>query len=277
MELAALPPDVQAALHEILLEVDGLHRPVMREVNPAIDAAQAALAAELEEWLADVEGEQEFGGADLARGLRTVREAQESIEYLDVVIYGALLGALPRSGAAAVSHVRRVSAALPLDVEAADLAAYETLLERYSRYKYSAALLFDIRRELVRARTRGETFNQMTSRIAKIRVDAEGAAGPMARALFNKYWGWANNVVRTEVMHAYNAQADEAIQLAAQLDGEIMKRWDATLDYRLCPTCAELHGTVVNVNESFPQGFDYPPAHNNCRCVVVAWRDDWEI
>lgn len=46
-----------------------------------------------------------------------------------------------------------------------------------------------------------------------------------------------------------------------------LKIWDATLDLRLCATCARLAGTVR------PWGFDFPahmPAHPRCRCRVAS-------
>jgi hypothetical protein len=46
-----------------------------------------------------------------------------------------------------------------------------------------------------------------------------------------------------------------------------LKLWDATLDARLCRTCARLAGTVR------PWGVDFParmPAHPRCRCRAAS-------
>lgn len=74
----------------------------------------------------------------------------------------------------------------------------------------------------------------------------------------------------TEIADAFNDEYEnETHALAVRHQRETrlyalpLKLWDATLDTRLCPTCAGLAGTLR------PWGLDFPghmPAHPRCRC-----------
>lgn len=67
-------------------------------------------------------------------------------------------------------------------------------------------------------------------------------------------------IARTETVRLSNLGA---IQNYKQ--GGVEKvRWVATNDERLCPICTELHGQVMNIENS-----TNPPAHVMCRCTVV--------
>ena len=46
----------------------------------------------------------------------------------------------------------------------------------------------------------------------------------------------------------------------------LFRVWDATMDRRTCPTCERAHGTVVRVDEPFPEGRP-GGVHPNCRCT----------
>lgn len=53
----------------------------------------------------------------------------------------------------------------------------------------------------------------------------------------------------------------------------IIKRWDTQLDSRVCPVCAPLEGMTRPLGEPFPGGFEHPPAHPSCRCLVRHFSD----
>ena len=44
------------------------------------------------------------------------------------------------------------------------------------------------------------------------------------------------------------------------------RRWDATLDIRICRICRQMHGETVPVDESFSGGLVPGDVHPNCRC-----------
>lgn len=78
----------------------------------------------------------------------------------------------------------------------------------------------------------------------------------------------------TETAHAFNDEYERethALFIKHQRESHLyalpLKIWDATLDVRLCATCARLAGTVR------PWGFSFPermPAHPRCRCRAVS-------
>ncbi len=92
--------------------------------------------------------------------------------------------------------------------------------------------------------------------------DIEDAVGDEARAEL---------IARTEVMTAANEGQREAWDQAIEaglLTGNEKKEWIATGDANVCPQCDELDGTVVGLDEEYPNdGGDGPPAHPQCRCT----------
>lgn len=55
------------------------------------------------------------------------------------------------------------------------------------------------------------------------------------------------------------------------IDG-LAKRWVTLSDELVCPTCGPLDSLVVDLDSVFPTGvgaLPAPPAHPNCRCIVV--------
>lgn len=79
----------------------------------------------------------------------------------------------------------------------------------------------------------------------------------------------ATNIARTEIMTASNRGQDELWRqraAAGLLDLSTAKRvWIATDP---CPICAALDGVEVGFNETFPGGYEMPPAHPSCRCTL---------
>ena len=52
----------------------------------------------------------------------------------------------------------------------------------------------------------------------------------------------------------------------ANADVIVAWRWDASMDYRVCPICAPLDGVEHSKRKAFKL---QPPAHPNCRCHIV--------
>jgi len=81
----------------------------------------------------------------------------------------------------------------------------------------------------------------------------------------------ANNIARTEV-----AKSTEYGTLEAWKQSEVVesKEWFTALDERVCPICMPLHGKTTKLNKDFSatDGFglvETPPAHQQCRCVIL--------
>ena len=69
-----------------------------------------------------------------------------------------------------------------------------------------------------------------------------------------------NMITRTEMAYAFNA-ANLKYQTMA---GYTRFRWEATIDNRTCPSCAERNGQVYDISD-----VDAPPLHPRCRCILL--------
>jgi hypothetical protein len=101
-------------------------------------------------------------------------------------------------------------------------------------------------------------------------VAAAVAAAFLLRARSN-----GERVLITETTAGYAVGGrSAAVQLRERMP-RLRKAWDATLDLRVCATCAGLHHVVVDSDQPFPGGFDDAPAHANCRCATMPWLSEW--
>ena len=74
----------------------------------------------------------------------------------------------------------------------------------------------------------------------------------------------AERIARTEVNAASNGAELEAYKQSEVIE---KKEWLAEPD--ACEVCLNLNGEVVELNKTFSEGFDTPPAHPNCRCTIL--------
>lgn len=96
--------------------------------------------------------------------------------------------------------------------------------------------------------------------LATLLLLRQGSRDPIRRALAQEDYR-LRRVAATEVPHAYS-------RMHYEIDpGEgWARRWDATLDLRLCKTCRKMHGIIVPIGEPFPGGMVPGDVHPNCRC-----------
>lgn len=80
----------------------------------------------------------------------------------------------------------------------------------------------------------------------------------------------AELIARTETMTAANEGQRQAWDQAVDkglLTGDEKREWIATGDKDTCDQCSELDGTVIGMDDEYPNdGGDGPPAHVFCRC-----------
>jgi SPP1 gp7 family putative phage head morphogenesis protein len=161
------------------------------------------------------------------------------------------------------------------------------MVERFasSAARWSKRSVDAFKRNLAIGSLRGESVEKMTDRMlgldaaskAMRGADLEQKAEFISREQFRRMRNDVRQVVRTELIGAYNRHAEDGIKQTADEDPRMMKRWVAELDARTCDDCGDLDEEVVGVDENFPGAEDGdPPLHPNCRCTVVAWREDWE-
>jgi hypothetical protein len=159
---------------------------------------------------------------------------------------------------------------------------------RTSVVRYVGQVRSDIQRELAVAVLRGESITALTDRLVRLGgprgvVALRGVVGEpgavtevIAEGLVHRYRYWVHRIVRTELQSAANGLLDEGIRELHAQDSAIERRWDASIDARVCLVCRELHNTTAPVHGTFPGGCNSAPAHPNCRCRVGAWRRGWE-
>lgn len=85
----------------------------------------------------------------------------------------------------------------------------------------------------------------------------------------------AKVVARTELAAAYNGGIDTAIRGALDdeaFESDIAKTWRTQADERVCAICGPLDNKSIGMDEHFKSGSfsgPIPPAHPQCRCVVL--------
>lgn len=293
--------DQQAAL------IDGLDKASMRALLPALIDAKNELTRGLAAWIAQAPGNDERYTAHQHRkamlaldvALRRAAALGEDVQNT-LVDNGTAAGEL--SAANLTEQVARFGRIFgeslnPIDLPTAALIAKGDRL-RFKHYensaaRYAGAVGEDIRHQFAVGVAKGETFGQLKARLVRLggpsgRVFTRGKEGDpgaiaeeIAEGLFRRHRHWAERLVRTELIEAYNDQHEAGIDLLnehrdAAVTSEYLKRWDASLDKRICPVCRGLDRRTARAGENFPGvNFQHPPAHPNCRCVVVAWHASW--
>lgn len=291
---------VKALLEQINQEVDRLPARAVAQLGPVLLEARQELVRDLAKWFAthpggDLRFTPHHYRTLLAQIEGSLRHLERSRQDVAWILQQAGIKA---SDLANVHLQRTVSELAPLFRSSVNpipvrpvgvMLAEKPLMERFvnSAARYSKGMRDDIMRQLAIGMIRGETIDQMTNRLQRMGgpkglVYTRGKAGdPGARAeviaegLFTRYRSWGERVVRTETINAYNVVAHEDIKMAQEFEPDLMMKWDAAIDSRLCLRCRELDGKTAPVNGQFRPGVSHPPLHPNCRCALVAWHADW--
>lgn len=91
---------------------------------------------------------------------------------------------------------------------------------------------------------------------------------------------WAERIVRTETMGAYNRAGWETTRAADEVLGDMVKILSATFDDRTGWDSFQVHGQIRRPSEAFEwdgRAFQHPPNRPNDREVVVPHRVSWPI
>lgn len=287
-------------LEHINDEVAKLSTTGLQKLTGVLDAAELELSRALSEWKALGKGDDRFTPQVYRNALAQIRGTLEHIkgpmadEISLVLKHGGTLAA----GLATkhlITEVERFSTLFegsvrPIAIEAASVLAEGKALvwKRFenSAKRYAGQVGEDIHKQLAIGVVRGETIDQMTTRLAKLGgprglVYTRGAPGTpgakaeyIAEGLFGRYRHYAERLAVTETVNAYNEMALVGMDDLEAHDPGYFKRWDAALDARTCAECAQYDDLVVALDSKF-KGIDHPPLHPRCRCAVVVWRKEW--
>lgn len=298
---------VQRLVRESVQAVDALSPIALRAVLPALRAVREELQADVRGWLDGADYRGAFTALQRTGMLRALEGTFDRVKELDPAMGAALAAGRHATGPLAIhnldTEITRLSAifghgmpTMPDIKTAAVLAQGDKLLWRRhesSAKRYAGQVGDDIKHLLAVGVAKHESIEQLVARLRKLgpgpalsakwrqgRATDPGAdAARIAEGMFARHRWWADRLVRTETMHAYNIQHDVATVFANENrpDGEpeYVRRWDASMDSRVCPICAGLDGKTAPIGGMFPGGYDSPPAHSCCRCVSLAWNPAW--
>lgn len=263
----------------------------MHAVLPALRAARDELQTDLQKWLAEhPDGAEQFTAYQKKQALASLEASMERIAELQPAMAQALGVARNATGGLASANlhdeIARMSSIfgggmihLPqIDTAAVIAQGNKLLWKRHERSakRYAGSIGDDIRTRLAVSLAKGDTFDQMSRRLrgspefkhAVAMSDPGAAAFGIADAAHARWRHWADRLVRTENMHAYNVQHDLAIEHVNENrhedEDEYLRRWDATADNIACPRCAALDRTVATIKGDFAGGIHSPPLHPYC-------------
>lgn len=293
---------ITEVLWHINNEVSQLSTVSLTRLTEVLDAAEVELTEDLLKWRMLGKGADRFTPQMYRQALLQIRGTLEHIRgpvaegVASALRHGGML-----AGALATSHliyeVQTFSGLFdhsvrPIAIEAASVIAdgKKLVWPRFanSAKRYAGQVGEDIRKQLAIGVVKGETVDQMTERLAKLGgpkgwVYTQGAPGtPRAKAeliaegLFRRYRHYAERLVVTETVNAYNSFALTGMDQLEAEDPGYFQRWDAAIDKRTCPQCARYDDLVVGLDKTFPGGVKHPPLHPRCRCAVVIWRKEWK-
>jgi SPP1 gp7 family putative phage head morphogenesis protein len=296
---------VERLVREQVAVIESLEPQALRAVLPALVEARNELRRGLSDWLSKVkDGDLRFTAQRQRVALRSLEGALEAAERLEPAMANALGTARRLAGPLSVTHLDEQIArfgsifgesitAPRIDV-AASLAKGDRMLirrHRTSAARYAGNVRKDIEMQFAIGVAKHETFHELAQRLRKAGgprglVALRGVVGEqgaivedIAEGLFRRYGHWADRLVRTEMMNAYNLQHDVALEAMNNERDEgaepYLRRWDASADRRVCPICEDLDRRVAPLDGTFKGGYVHPPAHPRCRCVLVAWHASW--
>lgn len=98
--------------------------------------------------------------------------------------------------------------------------------------------------------------------------------------LFVRHKYWAERLVRTEMLKAYNGARQAGLEQMGSQFPDMNRKILATLDKRTAKDSLAVHGQIRGLKDPFVDGagrvYMYPPARPNDRETVIPWRKSWE-
>lgn len=292
---------VQRVLQEHIAQVDQFTLAEARAMLPLLERAQRELTTQLRHWIAT------RPDGDVRFTAQSYRVALLEITRITDSLHRGLLSTLERSTTRvrgmAITHLTdeiarfsKIFGGTPMPVPlhvATTLATGRSFIIpriRTSAARYAGNVGRDLQHTLAVSIIKGESISRIADVLQREGgprglVSLRGVAGEedalveyIPEGLFRRYRFWAQRVVRTETLSAYNARTLEGLHAFAHDVPGLLKRWGA--DVGACPVvCMLLDGQVKPLDVPFdsPLGdsIDHAPAHPNCRCRTGAWRADW--
>lgn len=98
--------------------------------------------------------------------------------------------------------------------------------------------------------------------------------------LFVRHKYWAERLVRTELLRAYNVARQAGLEESAKDMPDLQRKILAVLDKRTAKDSLAVHGQIRGIRDNFVDGagrsYLHPPARPNDRETVIPWRPRWD-
>lgn len=280
---------VKQTLRHAVVAVRTIPNSALAEFLPRLRHAQAELTRELKLWELKQDGSKRYTAHVKRSALVQIDAAIQEVENLGGAMHNTLMVSGVAAGEAGLTAMQQQltslnamfkGAMVPVSIERAAILnkGERALIKKYpsSAARYAGNIRKDIMGRLSVGVLQQKTISQMANQMFK------DIPQVFNTAKFN-----AMRLVRTEVMNSYNDMHHEGLLDAHEEDSDVKMRWDASYDHRRCPECGALDGKIVAVDGEFvatwktasgsPRGSTNkrPPAHAQCRCVLVPWIDSW--
>jgi SPP1 gp7 family putative phage head morphogenesis protein len=293
-------PAIEAHLRAIAEEVVSLPTLALVTMHTEAEKTKGVIVAALSEWLSKQDPASQFTDEkyfDLLHALRRqgvtsgrVPQIPKWISLLGFNLRDNLLRSAEEAGQKAMDHTLSQTMALDLknlDAEALQGVDTDRVLAQVRRSmaprirkatEVAAIGLYDRTKSVFyRGVMEGETIEAMGARIAgQAAADPAVFASAVGASLLLSLRHQLDRTIRTEVMRAYNNGARFTILGLAEANTQLVwfKRWDSSLDLKVCPRCRALHGEIVPLHKDFRSGGGSgPPLHPHCRCILTAWAE----
>lgn len=277
------PERLKALLDVTIKDVANLGSAQRNNVLAVLMLAEAELSKSLKEWRKKVQnGEDRFTHKHLRTTLLQTKTAIDLIKTAGVELERNLKNGNTEAFSLAIKHTEMEFYGLNdaygvpfrpinIDLAATIVTEQKLVMDRFRKYskKYTSDMESHIKKNLAIGVIKGETIDQLVKRLMR-------NTGDMGKGLMKLPKASADRIIRTELLNAYNEKHNDSIKVLAEVHDDIKKRWDASLDRRVCELCRSLEGQVVDPDGNFSGGINHPPAHPNCRCTVVTWSAFWE-
>lgn len=162
--------------------------------------------------------------------------------------------------------------------------------------RYGRAMIGEFERMMRVGMVQGSTLDEMTAALTghggprgtvsmRATVTPSGVLrleeADIPEGLFVRHRYWAERIVRTEVVRAYNGSRVEGLRTMQQTDfPDLQKKIIAILDRRTASDSIAVDGQIRGIDEAFVDGmgrvYQYPPARPNDRETVIPWRPHWD-
>jgi SPP1 gp7 family putative phage head morphogenesis protein len=254
----------------------------VKRILALIEKGDRSLASDLLDKLGGFRSPPDFKSERWLNLLRSVRDARQEL----------ILNARNETADSLIDYAKHeaefesstLQLVIPVSIDLASVSV-EQLREIVYRRPFQGHLLNDwykqialkdrgeITRQLQLGMAQGESIPDIVKRVAGTAANSfeDGALGGTRRGV--------EAVVRTAVNHVSNATREQIWEDNADIIA--YKRWTATLDRRTSAICRANDGKGIPVGDKpLPDGVDpvvpegiTPPAHINCRSVLVAVLD----